>query len=164
MDYAAQLWSAEGVSIARLPGHASEITALEWNRQGTRILTASTDSTARLWSAEGLPLATLDHEYSVTSASFSPDGAHVLTTSNLQAKIWLIDSDQLRRGFWLSTPRCLSADERQRVLAESRPEAEDGEAGCRAMQACLRDSTGRAVPERFQGCLAGRGTTRVDGG
>jgi WD40 repeat protein/uncharacterized membrane protein len=155
MDYAAQLWTADGAMIARLAGHASEITALEWNRQGTLLLTASTDTSARLWSAEGLPLATLDHESPVTSASFSHDGAYMLTTSGLYAKIWLIDPDQLRRGFWLSTPRCLSADERQRVLAESPRDAADAEAACRATQACLRDPTGKAVPERFDACVGG---------
>ncbi|MFO7562066.1 MAG: serine/threonine-protein kinase [Enhygromyxa sp.] len=157
MDHAAQLWTAEGAALARLAGHTSDITALEWNRQGTHILTASTDTSARLWSADGLPLATLEHEYPVTSASFNHDGTYVLTTSDIHAKIWRVDPGQLRRGFWLSTPRCLSADERQRMLAESPAEAEAGEASCRAMQACLRDSTGRAVRERFDACFAGRG-------
>ena len=68
-----------------------------------------------------------------------------------RARLWSIDPDALQRSFWLSTPRCPEPDERQRVLAWPRSDAERAAAECLAMQACL----GRPPAlERYDACLA----------
>src|SRR5262249_39629006 len=57
---------------------------------GTRIVTASEDTTARVWdAASGKAIAELrGHKYSVTSASFSPNGARIVTASYDSVRIW----------------------------------------------------------------------------
>jgi WD40 repeat protein/predicted Ser/Thr protein kinase len=158
LDHVAQIWRADGTSIARLHEHEGEITSVVWSSDGTRLLTSTNigfDGAVRMWTEDGLLLATFPHHTGVVSATFGPDDTHVLTaTANGLVRIWLVDTAQLLRGFWLSTPRCLAAAERQRILAETQTDAEFGEAACRAMQLCLRDEAGDAVPERFEPCAA----------
>jgi WD40 repeat protein/tRNA A-37 threonylcarbamoyl transferase component Bud32 len=158
MDHVAQIWRADGAPIARLVGHEGEITSVVWSRDGTRILTTSgngIDGAARLWNEDGHLLATLPHDSAIPSGAFDPAGTHVLTAArDGRVRVWLVDAAQLLRGFWLSTPRCLDAFERQRVLAETRADADFGAGECRAMHECLRDEAGAAVPERFESCLA----------
>jgi WD40 repeat protein/tRNA A-37 threonylcarbamoyl transferase component Bud32 len=158
LDHLAQIWRADGTKVATSSAHGGEITSVVWSRDGARLLT-TTDSgiggAARLWSVDGLLLATLVHASDVAAGTFGAGDTHVLTTGrDGNVRSWLVDAPQLLRGFWLSTPRCLEAVERQRVLAEARADATFGETACLAMQACLRDEAGEAVPERFELCLA----------
>jgi hypothetical protein len=62
----------------RLLGHTGEITAVSYNLDGTKILTASADHTARIWDARtGAQLtAPLEHDAAVESAAFSPDSKY----------------------------------------------------------------------------------------
>ena len=58
---------------------------------GTRIVTASDDSTARLWdAASGAEIAVLSgHQSAVRSAAFSPDGTRIVTASgDSTARLW----------------------------------------------------------------------------
>jgi dipeptidyl aminopeptidase/acylaminoacyl peptidase len=58
---------------------------------GSRIVTASYDSTARIWdAASAKEIAVLrGHENAVTSAAFSPDGSRIVTASwDRTARIW----------------------------------------------------------------------------
>ncbi len=156
LDHSAQIWRADGSLLARLVGHGGEITSVDWTADGTQLLTATSfwgDAPTRLWTADGLLLAMI-HGSAVMSAGFGPDDTHVLTCTSDGPRVWLIDAKQLLRGFWLSTPLCLTALERQQVLAEARVDAEFGELECRTMQACLRGEPGAAEPDRFPGCLA----------
>jgi WD40 repeat protein len=154
MKPAAEIWQADGTSVAKLTGHRYEITSVAWSSDGSRLLSTTIHEGARLWSADGLLLATLEHGAAVTSASFGPGDTHVVTAgSDGRLRIWLVDAAQLLRGFWSSTPRCLDIGERQRVLAESRADAEFGAGACRAMHDCLRDDVGEVVAARFDACL-----------
>jgi WD40 repeat protein/tRNA A-37 threonylcarbamoyl transferase component Bud32 len=170
----AHLWRADGALIATLAEHEGRITSVVWSRDATRILTTSSngiDGAARLWNTDGLLLATLARSMPLVAGSLGSDDTQVLSAGlDGQVRAWTIDAAQLLRGFWLSTPRCLDAVERQRVLAETRADAEFGESECRTMHACLRDQAspggpralggGEAqkpavvVPDRFDRCLA----------
>jgi WD40 repeat protein len=158
LDHVAQIWRTDGTPVARLDGHEGEITSVVWNAASTRLLTTTNnniDGALRMWSADGLLLATFPHRVGIASAAFGPGDTHVLTAAeDGLVRVWLIDADQLLRGYWLSTPRCLDTDDRQHVLAETRSDAEFGEVACRSMHTCLRDESGTAMPDRFEPCWA----------
>jgi WD40 repeat protein len=153
----AQIWAADGAPFGSLGEHAGEITSVVWSSDSAQFLTTSStglEGSARLWTSDGTLLATFVHRSPVVSGGFGPGDTHVRTaTASGELREWLIDPTALLRGFWLSTPQCIDASERQRVLAETHADAEFGAATCRAMQTCLRDDAGRAVPERLEPCL-----------
>ncbi|OLT62667.1 MULTISPECIES: WD40 repeat domain-containing protein [Moorena] len=71
-------------------GHRSAVTSAVFSPDGSRILTASEDTTARLWNLKGELITTLaGHSARVNSAVFSPDGNTIVTTSqDKTAKLW----------------------------------------------------------------------------
>jgi WD40 repeat protein len=78
------LWDARtGAQIRAFHGHDKPIWTTVFNRDGTRLLTASEDATARLWDVgTGRLLQTFHgHSDKVTSASFSPDERMIVTSS-----------------------------------------------------------------------------------
>lgn len=55
----------------------------KWNRDDTRIMTASSDGTARIWdAADGQPLLILEHPAPVRTAAWSDDESLILTTDD----------------------------------------------------------------------------------
>jgi WD40 repeat protein len=75
--------------IAYLKGHESGVNTAACSLDGTRIVTASDDTTARIWdAASGVQIACLE-EVDITDASFSPDGALILMCSKTDpVRIW----------------------------------------------------------------------------
>jgi WD40 repeat protein len=95
--------SATGRLIATLVGHAQQINALEFSRDGTRLVTASGDRSARIWNPSswsaprknGLPavwssqLTLVGHKASLVSAEFNSEGTLVLTAGyDRTARVW----------------------------------------------------------------------------
>ncbi len=65
------------------------VHTVAYSRDGSLVLTASTDGTARLWHTDGTLAHTLAHHGPVTDAEFSPDGSLVVTASaDHTARIW----------------------------------------------------------------------------
>jgi hypothetical protein len=64
-------------------GHDNAVTSAAFSPDGSRIVTASVDSTARIWdAATGREIAVLrGHDEEVWSAAFSPDGSCIVTAS-----------------------------------------------------------------------------------
>mgnify|MGYP003287936527 CR=1 FL=1 len=88
-----------------LLGHEGDVSWAAFSPDGTRIVTASQDTTARLWmAATGEPIAVLrGHTNWVWRAEFSPDGETVLTASlDDTARVW--DSGTNESGRPLSAP------------------------------------------------------------
>lgn len=84
--YAAAL---EGVQVKGIEG--ADINNVTLNREGTRLLSASDDSTVKLWNAQtGVELGEFKlHENWVWGADFSPDGKYAVSASrDLSAIIW----------------------------------------------------------------------------
>jgi len=74
-----------------LHGHEGEVVSAAFSPDGTRIVTASHDSTARVWNAAtGDELVALPgHEREVVSAAFSPYGTRIVTASrDSTARVW----------------------------------------------------------------------------
>ena len=81
--------------ILCLKGHQGPLTSVQYNSEGTQILTASSDQTARIWDAAlGKELMQLvGHAGPVTHAIFTADGNRILTVSeDLSARIWDVKS------------------------------------------------------------------------
>jgi hypothetical protein len=71
--------------------HEKEVFSAQFSPEGTRVATASDDTTARVWDAKTGKALTepLRHESWVRSAQFSPDGTRVVTASDdTTARVW----------------------------------------------------------------------------
>jgi WD40 repeat protein len=73
-----------------LRGHRDDVLSVEVSRDGSRVVTASTDGDARIWNARtGQSLSILrGHFGTVFDASFSPDGRWVVTGGPSTAGVW----------------------------------------------------------------------------
>ena len=92
-DHTARVWdAANGNELVAMRGHQDAIISTAFSPDGSRILTNSVDDTARVWdAASGRPLAVLHGGEDiagesirvdrVSAATFSPDGARVVTAS-----------------------------------------------------------------------------------
>lgn len=87
-----RLWDASrGRAATLMLAHNAEVSAVAFDADGSRLVTASADGTARVWNARnGSPLAPpMHHQGRVLSAEFSPDGHYVLTGGeDGTARLW----------------------------------------------------------------------------
>lgn len=106
-----RLWSTRGL-VRALKGHLGAITSVRFDASGTRLVSASADSSnnAIEWSANtGERLHVLvGHFGTVTAASFSSDGRWILTAGPIAAAIWSTSSGALL--FYLRGPSSLLTD------------------------------------------------------
>jgi hypothetical protein len=149
---------ARGTAVVTLAGHTDQIRRVAWSADGGRLVSASRDHTARVWGADGALLAVLEHDGEVHDAWFGDDGNVVTaygkgTAEEWTLKEWTIDPRSVQRALWLSTPYCLDADARRRLLEASK-HAEAAHDACEHMSRCLRDAHGTAVESRYGDCLA----------
>ncbi len=101
-DHTARVWNLQtGKLVARTPPFANSVLSVAFSPDGTRVLSTSAGpepptvlrhpAEARLWDARTGRLigAPMRHADEITSASFSPDGKFVLTSSRDDtARIW----------------------------------------------------------------------------
>ena len=82
-DAVVRVWSAAGVPLAALEGHAGPVTALAWSPDGQTLASGSRDGTVRLWGPAGTARATLaaapDLAGPVLGLAWSPDGRTLAT-------------------------------------------------------------------------------------
>jgi len=74
-----------------LQGHENEISKIQFNPQGNKIITASSDQTCKVWSCDtGNELQTLDgHEDEIFSCAFNYEGDTIITGSkDNTCRIW----------------------------------------------------------------------------
>jgi len=95
-----QLWDLTTNKLgAKFVGHTGAVVAVDFDRAGARLLTASTDGTARLWNREtGTLLQTFHgHASAVTGAALSPDEKTLVTTGqDGTAVVWSVDAESSR--------------------------------------------------------------------
>jgi WD40 repeat protein len=92
------LWDAHTFRpVSHWPGHTGEINAVAFDRDGSRVVSASSDRTVRLWAAAtGQCLRVFEgHTDEVFAAAFHPDGTRIASGGRDRA-VWLWDpaSDQ----------------------------------------------------------------------
>ena len=90
--FTAHVWETRtGKELATLAGHKENINSAAFSPDGSRVITASTDSTARIWEARtGKTVFELTgHTGSLYNAMFSPNGELALTASlDKTARVW----------------------------------------------------------------------------
>jgi hypothetical protein len=85
----AQIWDAgTWTLIGALKGHEAELHGAAFSPDGTRIITAARDGTIRIWDAATQTQIAAIKRTGWSSAVFSPDGRHVLTTDGFVARMW----------------------------------------------------------------------------
>ena len=83
LDQPTVLQDADGRHRVALKGHTSDVSALDFSRDGKLLASASEDGTARIWAAtDGAPMRVLRHgKVIVADVAFSPDARHVATAA-----------------------------------------------------------------------------------
>lgn len=104
-DHTARLWNTSNGQLLAALSHESissqrdenAISEAEFSPNGDRIVTTSSgDDTARVWNAvSGELVVTLRNGDWVVRAAFSPNGQHIVTSSEKMARVWDATSGQL---------------------------------------------------------------------
>ncbi len=79
------LWDCDGRELVRFGASKGAVQTAAFHRDGELVLTTSSSTKASLWTTSGELVCEIgfDDGRAVTSASFSPDGTHVLTNNAL---------------------------------------------------------------------------------
>jgi WD40 repeat protein len=80
-DKTIKIWTSDGRLVNTLVGHTARIECMAVNREGTLIVSGSTDGgdlTLRLWDVEGRMLKILDRGKAYNTVAFSPDGKKII--------------------------------------------------------------------------------------
>jgi WD40 repeat protein len=102
---------ASGQDVVKLSGHTGLVeSGLQFNADGTRLVTVASDGTSRIWdAATGQRLLTVfGNEPRMKSAAFSPDGTRLVTLSAEGVKLWAIAPADTRE--WLAVPAAVDCD------------------------------------------------------
>ncbi len=155
-DGTARIWGAGGKHLTVLRGHTSPVTSATFSARGDHVVTASLDHTVRVWKTDGTLVAVLTgHESPVLRAWFTADGTSVAARyDDGRALAWVVDPRLVQRALWLSTPYCLDADDRRRLLGASKPAAEAAAKACEHMSRCLHETHRRPIESKYDACLA----------
>jgi WD40 repeat protein len=84
---------ASGQDVMKLVGHTGLVeNGLQFNADGTQLVTAAGDGTSRIWdAASGQSLLTVfGNDARIKSAAFSPDGMRLATLSQKSVQTWAI--------------------------------------------------------------------------
>ena len=145
-DGTARVWQirSQNEPVA-LKGHEKRVTSFAFSPNGAQIVTTSDDGTARVWRTDGLgePVLLQGHsdvtaatifksgtrsEYTTLTASFSPDGTHIVIASTSSAdgtaRVWRTDGQGepvvLRGHITGVTHAAFSSDGARIVTADGR--------------------------------------------
>lgn len=102
---------SSGQDVVKLSGHAGLVeNGLQFNADGTRLVTVASDGTTRFWdAATGQSLLTVfGNDARIKSAAFSPDGTRLATLSQKSVQTWAIAPTDTRE--WLAVPAALDCD------------------------------------------------------
>ena len=112
MYYGIRIYDLQAGKLVRfLPGHTSEVTFLEFSRNGDRLISGST-SEAAVWSvADGRRLQQLKADDGMNMARLTPDGARMVTVGDDKViRVWDVTSGKLIKSLKGHTERVTSLD------------------------------------------------------
>ena len=77
------------------------VSSVAFSSDGKKIVSGSHDKTLRLWDLEGNQIGNpfLDHEDSVRSVAFSPDGESIVSSSSKTLRLWDLEGNQIGNPF-----------------------------------------------------------------
>ena len=98
-------WRSE-TYVLKQQGHAYDITSLDFSRDGSMIVTGSTDAKVKLWTvANGFCFVTFsDHSAPITSVKFLPSG-HAVVSASLDGTVRAFDLVRYRNFRTLTAPK-----------------------------------------------------------
>jgi WD40 repeat protein len=119
-----------GAELRTLRGHEERAHLLEFNPDGSRLLTADFGGTVKLWDvATGREIATTKFiGMYINGIEFSPDGKRVAVTGNLRrllsGEAWIVDAENLRevwslKGHTLNVTDAVFSPDGQRLATSS---------------------------------------------
>lgn len=120
--------TATGKQAQSLPGQSGLVWSVAFSPNGTRFVTASSDTTARVWDTPtGAEIAVLKgYTKTIWRAAFGPDGHRVVTASDDgTARIWDSDSGRevaVLKGHAKSVRQAEFSADGQRILTRSSDE------------------------------------------
>lgn len=83
----------DGHKISNFNAHDRHIWALDFNHDGTRLLSVASDHWAKVWELPKQEISSeIEHSFPVCAAAFSPDGKRIATASNNTIYTYLEDS------------------------------------------------------------------------
>jgi WD40 repeat protein len=97
-NYTVQIWDpVKGSFETEYVAHDNWINHIEFNSDGSKLVTVANDSTGRIWDSAGKLVATLKgHTHLVGFSQFSPDDKKLVTASwDETAKVWDTESGDL---------------------------------------------------------------------
>lgn len=147
-----RVWDAKtGAFVSEFTSHVDNIVSATFTADETRVLTCSDDHTARLWEVDtGKELFKFDLGSGIRTASFSPDGSKVLTSSSGGRSPYVGD----RQGkpapcikVWDAATGMLlwNADQPQAVTASFNESGDQILTECRGLITCWETASGKQL-------------------
>lgn len=121
LDGTAIVWEVTtGVKKFILEGHTNSVTALSFAPDGTRLATSSRDGTTRIWDmTSGQELLNFPGNGSgINGLAFNPDGTLLVTSGDREARLYILQIDELAKLAQDRVTRKLTQEECLKYLHE----------------------------------------------
>lgn len=121
LDGTATVWDAKtGVEKFVLEGHTNSVTALAFHPDGTRLATSSRDGTTKIWDVNtGQELLNFPGNGSgINGLAFNPKGTLLVTSSDREARVYILQVDELAKLAQDRVTRKLTQEECLKYLHE----------------------------------------------
>lgn len=138
-DWELQVWNLENLDPkypvhVRLKGHSAWVSSVAFSPDGKTLASGSFDRSIRLWRINQidwksgkikinvLPIVLENHNQSITSVAFTPDGKYLASGSyDNTVRLWLVSTDRLAEMVCQKVWRNLTMDEWQKFMGDDIP-------------------------------------------
>lgn len=122
LDGIAIVWEvATGTEKFILDGHTNSVTALSFTPDGNRLVTSSRDGTTKIWDVStGQELLNFSgNGAGINSLAFNPDGTLLVTSGDREARLYILQIDELTKLAQNRITRKLTQEECLKYLHEA---------------------------------------------